>query len=72
MINETALRAEIIGAGFKRLQDFADSLGMNITTLHRKLSGKREFSRPEILKMINVLKLSPAKVMYIFFDTKVA
>ena len=52
--------------------DVAQSLGVTISTLSRKINGKSEFTRSEIQAIRNLLKLSPNEVDEIFFASELA
>lgn len=43
------LRAELLVKGYT-LKKYANFLGINVVTLHRKLSGDSDFKRNEIIK----------------------
>lgn len=48
---------------------FAAVLGMNETTLYRKLSGVSDFTRPEMAKIKTELNLTSAEFLSVFFIT---
>ncbi|WP_289002331.1 helix-turn-helix transcriptional regulator [uncultured Megasphaera sp.] len=45
----------------------ADQLGMNEVTLYRKIKGKSDFSRAEIQALKNILGMSNAECISVFF-----
>lgn len=47
----------------------ANEIGINPSTLFRKMAGETEFSRGEIVIMKNILKLSIKEVETIFFTS---
>ena len=56
----------------KTLEDLANYIGCNITTLYRKLNGDSDFSRTEVQLIAAFLSLSASDVNTIFFDEKLA
>ena len=50
----------------------AKLLKISKSAIYRKLSGKSDFTRKEILLLINFLEISTDKAMDIFFDEKVS
>jgi hypothetical protein len=70
-MNVAELRAEFCRNG-KSLGDVSKALGINRASLWRRLNGSVDFNRKEIVMLINFLCLDPDKIMYIFFDQKVA
>ena len=71
MMNNNLLKGKIIEKGLS-LKEFSAQTGIKKAALYRKLSGKTEFSRLEIEKMIDVLNLSPIQIGNIFFSEKVS
>lgn len=70
-MNERELRAIIVREG-KRIPDVAKAIGINKATLYKKLRGKNDFTQSEIVKISNLLKLSPEQILFIFFGQKVS
>lgn len=65
MFNKLKFKAAVVENG-KTLKDVADYLGINTTTLYRKVEGLSEFDRSEIQKICTFLNLqSPVDI---FFD----
>jgi transcriptional regulator with XRE-family HTH domain len=56
----------------KTLEELANYIGCNITTLYRKLNGDSDFSRSEVQLIAAFLSLSASDVNTIFFDEKLA
>lgn len=56
----------------KTLEELANYIGCNITTLYRKLNGDSDFSRTEVQLIAAFLSLSASDVNSIFFDEKLA
>lgn len=54
----------------KTVQEVADFLGINVTTLYRKMNGESDFFREEIQKLREFLSLEDP--MIIFFANEVA
>lgn len=50
---------------------FAEMMGFSKATLSKKLNNKSEFSQPEILRAVEVLKLDKADIPNYFFAPKV-
>ena len=50
------------------IKELGEKSGINKSALYRKLKGKSEFSRKEIEKIANVLKLTSEEMNSIFFD----
>jgi transcriptional regulator with XRE-family HTH domain len=67
VFNRLALKGKAIENGIK-LDDLADKIGINPATLYRKMAGKSEFSRDEIVKIRDVLNLSASELEAIFFS----
>ena len=49
------------------LEEFAGKIGINYTTLYRKLNGTSDFTRNEIMLIGKELSLSKTKIYEIFF-----
>lgn len=54
------------------LAKVADILGINVSTLHRKIKGTTDFTRSEVLLIRECLKLNPAETDQIFFSQQFA
>ena len=64
-MNTRKLRAKMVLEGVS-MREMSASMGISVSALYRKLNGKSEFTRPEISKAIQALKIdNPADV---FFD----
>jgi len=66
MLNKDAL-VEKIKENDMTLESFATELGINYSTLYRKLNGESDFTRSEIQISKNVLKLDVNTADSIFF-----
>ena len=67
MINKNLLRYHYSEAGYN-VVTLAEELGMNQATLSRKINGISDFNRVDIIKLTEVLNLTPEQVMKIFFE----
>lgn len=67
-MNHLELKAEVIRAGYS-ITSFAGALNLSRTAIYRKMRGVSEFKQSEIVKIKNVLNLTPEMVKTIFFDT---
>ncbi|CAI3208569.1 XRE family transcriptional regulator [Clostridium neonatale] len=70
-MNINLLKAQIALKG-KKISDITDLLKISKSAIYRKLSGKSDFTRKEILMLINFLDISTEKAMEIFFNEKVS
>lgn len=70
-MNINLLKAQIALKG-KKISDITDLLKISKSAIYRKLNGKSDFTRKEILMLINFLDISTEKAMKIFFDEKVS
>jgi len=76
-MDSNALKAVLVMEGL-RVDDFINGLkenqGINISksAFYRKLKGKCEFDRKEILAISKELKIGTDKMMSIFFNEKVS
>ncbi|WP_455089575.1 helix-turn-helix domain-containing protein [Peptoanaerobacter stomatis] len=52
----------------KSKKDIADCLGINVTTLYRKINGESDFFREEIQKICKFLSLKTEEKEKIFFN----
>jgi DNA-binding XRE family transcriptional regulator len=66
MYNENKLRGKIAEAR-TTIAQLAAKIGINPTTLHRKITGETEFTRSEIQSVATELSLTPGDVQSIFF-----
>lgn len=72
MANMNRLRGRFIEAEIS-VEGMADRLGINRSTMYRKISEKGEaFTVREVNRMINVLHLTPEDAFSIFFTVDVA
>ena len=72
MANINKLRGKIIEAG-KNVENLAGALGMDRSTMYRRLSENGDtFTVREVNAIINELKLSPKDAASIFFTHNVA
>lgn len=70
-MNKNMLYAEIKLKGYS-LQEFLTRINMNRSTWNKKVRGIHEFTRDEIVRIIEALNLSVEKTMEIFFCRKVS
>ena len=70
-MNVIALRQKLLEKHV-RVKDLKVVLGISNSSLQRKLSGKTEFSRCEVKKIIDYLELQNDEAMFIFFNRKVS
>ena len=70
-MNANMLRGKIVAKGYT-IERFCEEAGFNRATFDRKLSGKYEFDRAEIRRIITVLELTDEEVRAIFFAEEVA
>jgi transcriptional regulator with XRE-family HTH domain len=69
VFDERRFRAQLVLAGVT-MKDLAERLGINASTLHRKISNDGAFSRAEINKMVEILHIDDPTD--IFFTDKLA
>ncbi|MDB1969448.1 XRE family transcriptional regulator [Clostridium tertium] len=65
------LKAQIALKG-KKISDITKLLKISKSAIYRKLNGKSDFTRKEILLLINFLDISTERAMDIFFNEKVS
>ena len=65
-MNENILKAKMVEQGITT-EALADMLGINSTTLYRKMSGSSDFKRAEIQQITVLLKLNSNEMFRIFF-----
>ena len=65
-MNINLLKAQIVLKG-KKVSVVSKNLRISKSALYRKLSGKSDFTRGEICKIINFLEIETDKAMEIFF-----
>ncbi len=70
-MNKNALYAEIELKGYS-IKEFLGEIKMNRSTWNKKVRGINEFTRGEIVKVVNALNLTPDKMIAIFFCDKVS
>lgn len=66
MFKANLLKAKIIACE-KTAKDVASMLGINESTFYRKIRGKSDFTRDEIQKIREYLKMTVEEVEDIFF-----
>lgn len=66
MFNKNKFRAKIVENGFT-VKQIAETLHISEVTLYRKINGKSDFTRKEIQKLKEILKLDVETVEEIFF-----
>lgn len=68
-MNINLLKAQIALKG-KKISDITELLKISKSAIYRKLNGKSDFTRKEILLLINFLDISTERAMDIFFNEK--
>ena len=66
MFNKNKFRAKVIENGFA-MKQIAESLRISEVTLYRKINGTSDFTRKEIQKLKEILKLDAKTTDEIFF-----
>lgn len=66
MLSVKDLKAEIVRNG-ETVKSVALKLGMDRGTFYRKMNGVSDFTRADIQKLVEMLKLSGADAIRIFF-----
>ena len=66
MFNKNKFRAKIVENGFT-VKQIAETLHISEVTLYRKINGASDFTRKEIQKLKEILKLDVETVEEIFF-----
>lgn len=66
MFNKNKLSAKIIENGFS-VQEIAEKLGINPSTLYRKMNSETDFTRNEITMLRDFLHFSLEEMNEIFF-----
>lgn len=57
-----------IRSKYLKFEDFANDLGITITTLNNKLKGKTDWKREEMIKAAELLDFSPDEILFYFFN----
>ena len=70
-MNINVFKSELALHGMK-MSELAGVLQISKTALYRKASGKSEFTRREIMTIVQALNLTEGKIIDIFFSQKVA
>lgn len=70
-MNFAELRGKIVSKGYT-IDSFCKKAGFVRATFDRRLSGKSEFNRSEIIRIITVLDLTMDETRAIFFAGSVA
>lgn len=70
-MNYDNLRAEIT-RNRMTIEEFGKALDLSRTAIYRRLNGKQDFERTEILKAKRTLSLSNEDLLNIFFDEEVS
>lgn len=68
--NYTRLRQTIYRNGLNQ-HKLAELLGISATSLSLKLNNHIEFSNKDIINIVNILNIDPAKIHLYFFDVNV-
>ena len=53
---------------YLRIEDFATDLGISVTTLNSKLTGKTDWKREEMVKAAEMLDMTPDEILHYFFN----
>lgn len=70
MTDEKLLNEAIKASGLKK-EYIASALGVTIQSLRNKISGRTEFTAPEVSELANILNLNAKSVDRIFFKSRV-
>lgn len=70
-MNVNELRAELVRQGIS-LRALATCLGIDRSTLYKKMTGKTQFLQSEIAMIGEILHLDSNGIVAIFFDNKVS
>lgn len=70
-MDSNMLKAQIVLKG-KKINDITKILKISKSAFYRKLNGKSDFTRKEILLLINFLEITNEMAMDIFFNGKVS
>lgn len=71
MIDRNKFRAAVIEKGLS-MKEVAEYLGINVSTLYRKIGGESDFTREELQILRKKMLLSDEQIMSIFFAEKLA
>lgn len=71
MFDQKRFKAEVALSGLS-LYELCEKIGMNASTLYRKMNGISDFTRKEIQEIRDTLNLDACTVDKIFFATEVA
>lgn len=66
MFDRQKFHGKVVERGFS-LDSFAKEMGINPSTLSRKMSGESDFFRKEIEDIARKLRMTQAEVLNIFF-----
>lgn len=53
---------------YLKFEDFANDLGITMSTLNNKLKGKTDWKREEMVKAAELLGFSPNEILFYFFN----
>ena len=70
-MNRAELRGRIVAKGYS-VDAFCEKIGMKRVTFDRRMSGRTEFTRDEIERIVTVLDISVEDMYRIFFAKLVA
>lgn len=57
-----------IRSKYLKFEDFANDLGITMSTLSNKLKGKTDWKREEMIKAAELLGFSPDDILFYFFN----
>lgn len=66
MFNHTEFKVQLVRNSLTN-KELAKEIGMDVSTLFRKLQNDGSFTRSEIVRISEVLKLGPEDIQKIFF-----
>jgi DNA-binding Xre family transcriptional regulator len=66
MFNHTEFKVQLVRNSLTN-KELAKEIGMDVSTLSRKLQNDGSFTRSEIVRISEVLKLEPEDIQRIFF-----
>jgi DNA-binding Xre family transcriptional regulator len=66
MFNHTEFKVQLVRNSLTN-KELAKEIGMDVSTLFRKLQNDGSFTRSEIVRISEVLKLEPEDIQRIFF-----
>ena len=71
IMDQALFKYYVARKGYK-LNEIAEILGVNSSTLYRKITGENDFTRSEIITLKNILELTIEELDKLFFNEKLA